>query len=61
MFLFKSISDISAMLENDKKRDQIGEELADILFFLLQFAQLYNFDLDSELLKKIEINEKKYL
>lgn len=48
------------MLENDKKRDQIGEELAYILFFLLRFAQLYNFDLDYELLKKIEINEKKY-
>lgn len=60
IFRFKSASDISEMLNNKHKRDQIGQELADIIFFILRFAQLYDFDLDSEVLKKLKINEDKY-
>jgi len=59
-FRFKSDIEIEEILENITKRDAIGEELADIFFLILRFAQKYNFNLSSELIRKIEINKSKY-
>ncbi|MGE0529369.1 MAG: nucleotide pyrophosphohydrolase, partial [Bdellovibrionales bacterium] len=36
------------------------DELADSLYFLLRFAQLYNFDLSESLRRKMEKNAIKY-
>ncbi len=41
-------------------REAISQELADILFFLLRFAQRYDFDLTDSFVKKMQINGKKY-
>ena len=38
----------------------MGEELADVLFFLLRFAQMYGLDLKEILEDKIIKNDKKY-
>lgn len=59
-FRFKSDIEIEEILENITKRDAIGEELSDIFFLILRFAQKYNFNLSSELIRKIEINKSKY-
>lgn len=59
LFRFKSDKEINEMLKNDK-REKISEELADVLYFILRFAQKYDFDLSTELSKKIEKNEQKY-
>lgn len=59
-FRFKSPNDVEAIFFNREKKEQVTEEMADVLFFLLRFAQVYEIDLAAELAKKMEINEKKY-
>lgn len=60
LFRFKSDDQMKEMIQNESKRVQISEELADILFFLLRFSQMYNFDLDKGLVDKLCKNSKKY-
>jgi NTP pyrophosphatase (non-canonical NTP hydrolase) len=43
-----------------QKRDDVEDELADILYFVLRLAQLQNIDLAQALENKIAKNEKKY-
>ncbi len=59
-FRFKSNEEALTLLLDEKKRKEIEEELADILYFLLRFSQMYNIDLSIALNKKLKINEKKY-
>lgn len=59
-FRFKSEKEVDEMFQNPKKRDEISEEMADIFYFLLRFAQRYDVDLASELIKKLEKNDKRY-
>ena len=42
-----------------KKQDSVGEELADVLIYLMGLAEILGIDLEKELLRKIEINEKR--
>ena len=42
-----------------KRRDTVGEELADVLIYLMGMAEILHVDLESELIRKIEINEKR--
>lgn len=42
----------------DKKED-LGEELADVALYLLGLAEILGFDLETELLKKMDKNEKR--
>lgn len=60
IFRFKTPEDMKAMLTDEKQREHIGEELSDILFFVLRFSQLYGFDLQKAFYRKMEINAKKY-
>ena len=41
-------------------KDKISEEVADILLYLLRFADIAKLDLEAICLKKISINAKKY-
>lgn len=59
-FRFKSDEEMEHMLDDEKKREEIADELADILYFVLRFAQKYNFDLTEEFMRKMSINEMKY-
>ncbi|HEV2119299.1 MAG TPA: nucleotide pyrophosphohydrolase [Candidatus Bathyarchaeia archaeon] len=59
-FRFKSDKEIDSLLKSPKARLAIGEEIADTLYFLLRLAQRYDFDLSTELQKKIEKNETRY-
>ncbi len=60
IFRFKSENESKNMLKDEKKRKEIGEELADVVYFVLRFAQLYGFDLSNELKNKLSENEKRY-
>ena len=40
-----------------KKKDDLGEEIADVLIYLLGLSEILNIDLETELLKKIEKNK----
>ena len=42
-----------------KKKDNLGEELADVLIYLLGIAQILDIDLEKELQNKIIINSKR--
>lgn len=57
---FKSDKEVDSLLKSRKARRQVGEELADTLYFVLRLAQRYNFDLTTELRKKIRKNEMRY-
>ena len=48
------------MFEKINKREEIEDEVADILFFILRFAQMNNIDLSEVLNNKIEKNNTKY-
>lgn len=60
LFRFQREEDVVAMLKNPADREKIGEELADVFYFLLRFSQLYGFDLGGALVRKMKINEAKY-
>ncbi len=53
--------DTSESLETiASKREAVGDELADVLFHLLRFCDLYDFDLSQELKRKMVANAIKY-
>lgn len=42
-----------------KKRGNVGEELADVAIYLLGLAEILGIDLEDEILRKIEVNERR--
>lgn len=42
-----------------KKKDDLGEEMADVAIYLLGMSEILGFDLEAEILKKMEKNEKR--
>ena len=60
IFRFKREDEIREIMADTARRRDIGEELADVLYFLLMFAQMNGFDLSYELEKKLEKNSKRY-
>jgi NTP pyrophosphatase (non-canonical NTP hydrolase) len=42
-----------------KQKDNLGEELADVVLYLCGIAEILNIDLGEEILKKIDKNEKR--
>lgn len=59
-FRFKSEAEARKYLTNKNKRSEVEEEVADTLFMLLRFAQMYNIDVTKALKRKIGINNEKY-
>jgi len=60
IFRFKSNDEIIQMMNDPERREAIGDELSDVLFFVLRFAQMNNFDLSDQLARKIEKNNERY-
>ena len=42
-----------------KKKGNVGEELADVMIYLLGLSEILGIDLEKELLQKVEINKKR--
>jgi NTP pyrophosphatase (non-canonical NTP hydrolase) len=59
-FRFKSEAEALEYLSDPKKRSEVEDEIADTLFMLLRFAQMYEIDLAKALKRKIALNHKKY-
>jgi NTP pyrophosphatase (non-canonical NTP hydrolase) len=59
-FRFKSEQEMEAMLKDPKMREEIGEEMADTVYFVIRLAQKYDIDLSSAFERKMEKNIKKY-
>ena len=59
-FRFKNDDEQHALLEESQDREEIEDELGDILFFLLRFADLYDVDLETALARKLDKNRARY-
>ena len=59
-FRWKNHEEVEEMLSNEKKREEIGDEMADVLYFLIRLSQRYNIDLTDALEKKMEKNKERY-
>ena len=59
IFRFKSEEDMKKLMKSEKKIE-VEEELADVLYFVLRFAQMNNIDLSTAIESKIEKNNQKY-
>jgi len=59
IFRFKDKKQMDDLMMSDKKQE-VEEELADVVYFALRFAQMNNIDLSAAIEKKIEKNNKKY-
>ena len=59
-FRFLSDEQALAILQNPSHKEEIEDELADVLFFLLRFSQRFEVDLGQALIRKMEKAERKY-
>lgn len=60
IFRFKSPTDIGSIMSDPKRSAHVKEELSDVLYFVLRFAQMNGIDLYTELVRKIGIDGEKY-
>ena len=60
IFRFKTPEESETLVSDAKYRQEISDELADIFYFVLRFAQMNDIDLYDSLIQKIEKNDKKY-
>ena len=59
-FRYKTEEQMNEMMNNEEKRKAIAEEVGDVFYSLLLFADKCQFDLSTELLNSLAKNEKKY-
>jgi NTP pyrophosphatase (non-canonical NTP hydrolase) len=60
LFRFKNEASQREMLAHSESRTDVEDEIADILFFVLRFADLYDIDIEEALESKIIKNREKY-
>jgi NTP pyrophosphatase (non-canonical NTP hydrolase) len=58
IFQFKSERELDAVV--DQKRQQLGEELSDVLYWVLLMAHDAGIDLEQAFAQKLQRNEEKY-
>lgn len=60
IFRFKTEEQSKALFEDASRSEDIRDELADVFYFVLRFAQMNNIDLCTALEEKIAKNNAKY-
>jgi NTP pyrophosphatase (non-canonical NTP hydrolase) len=60
VFRFLSDEQCARRLTEPETRQEIEHELADVLFFLLRFAQRFDIDLSDALAAKMRLNAERY-
>lgn len=60
LFRFKDVDECTEMMENIESRTEICDELSDVLYFVLRFAQMNDIDLFSAMKNKLLKNNDKY-
>ncbi len=58
--IFRFLDKEQMLLALNEKKELIEDELMDVLFFVLRFAQLYNVDIDQAFKRKMALNDTKY-
>lgn len=60
IFRWKTREEVDELFKDESKKEEIEDELADILYFLVRIAQKYDLDLSEALDRKMEKNNNKY-
>lgn len=60
LFRFSNDKQTATRMSDDAFRESVQDELADVLFFLLRFSQMNNFDLPTAFNSKMQKNREKY-
>ena len=60
LFRFKSEDQIKEKMNSPEFKEKVSDELADVFFFVLRFAQMNQIDLGQSLLRKLAKNAAKY-
>lgn len=60
IFRFKSADQMDDLVSSGSGYIKISDELADVFFFVLRFAEKYNIDLEEALKEKMRKNSEKY-
>jgi NTP pyrophosphatase (non-canonical NTP hydrolase) len=59
-FRFKSDAEIEEIFRSPAPRERIADEIADTMYFLLEFSERYDLDLSTEFIRKMKKNEERY-
>jgi NTP pyrophosphatase (non-canonical NTP hydrolase) len=59
-YRFRTDQELDAYVKTTEGRENLQDELADVLFFLLRISQRYEVDLDHALRAKLQKNAAKY-
>jgi NTP pyrophosphatase (non-canonical NTP hydrolase) len=59
-FRFKSDAESAALLADPAKRQALGHEVCDVLYFLLRFCEVAGLDVSEAFEAKMRINEERY-
>ena len=59
-FRWKSPEEVEELFKNPKKKEEIQDEMADVLYFLVRMAQMNNIDLYESFDSKLQKNNQKY-
>jgi NTP pyrophosphatase (non-canonical NTP hydrolase) len=59
-FTWTNSSESHKLFDNSRKREDIEDEVADVMIYLLQFINAVGIDLDTAIKRKIQKNAKKY-
>ncbi|WP_413586928.1 nucleotide pyrophosphohydrolase [Bdellovibrio sp. HCB274] len=60
LFRFKSEAQIQEKMQSAEFKEKVSDELADVFFFVLRFAQLNQIDLTTAMQRKLQKNAAKY-
>ena len=60
IFRWKTRDEVNALFNNPTKKEDIEDEMADILYFLVRIAQFYDINLSKALENKMKKNNEKY-
>ena len=60
LFRFLSDEEGAILLDDPIRRKEIEAELADVLFFVVRFAQRFSIDLDDAIRQKMDLTGQKY-
>lgn len=60
IFRFKNDEEVTEMMKDERYLVMIRDELSDVFYFVLRFAQRNNIDLSSSLKEKLRKNNERY-
>ena len=60
IFQWKDSEEVKALFENEEKREDVADEMADVLYFLVRMSQMCGIDLSEALERKMIKNGEKY-